>query len=76
MKFLERFNRTVAKVISWRVVITASNFLMTYFLTGSWQTGLAFVGLATVVNTVVYATHERVWNRIQWGKVVKETNAE
>lgn len=76
MKFLERFNRTVAKVISWRVVITLSNFLMTYFLTGSWQTGLAFVGLATVVNTVVYATHERAWNRIQWGKVVKETDAE
>jgi|LauGreDrversion4_2_1035121.scaffolds.fasta_scaffold295068_3 uncharacterized membrane protein len=72
MKFIERLNRTLVKVISWRVVITASNFLLTYFLTGSWQTGLAFVGLATVVNTIVYALHERGWNRIQWGKTIKE----
>ena len=72
MKFIERLNRTLVKVISWRVVITASNFLLTYFLTGSWQTGLAFVGLATVVNTIVYALHERGWNYIQWGKTTKE----
>lgn len=72
MKFIEKVNRTLIKVISWRVVITASNFLLTYFLTGSWQTGLAFVGLATVVNTIVYALHERGWNYIQWGKTIKE----
>lgn len=72
MKFIEKVNRTLIKVISWRVVITASNFLLTYFLTGSWQTGLAFVGLATIVNTLVYALHERGWNYIQWGKTIKE----
>ena len=72
MKFIEKVNRTLIKVISWRIVITASNFLLTYFLTGSWQTGLAFVGLATVVNTIVYALHERGWNYIQWGKTIKE----
>ena len=72
MKFIEKLNRTLIKVISWRVVITASNFLLTYSLTGSWQTGLAFVGLATIVNTIVYTLHERGWNRIQWGKTIKE----
>jgi uncharacterized membrane protein len=72
MKFFEKFTRTLVKVISWRVVITLSNFSLTYFLTGSWQTGLAFVGLATIVNTIVYALHERGWNRIQWGKKVAE----
>ena len=39
MTFIERLNRTLIKVISWRIVITASNFLLTFFLTGSWQTG-------------------------------------
>ena len=72
MKFIEKVNRTLIKVISWRIVITASNFLLTYFLTGSWQTGLAFVGLAAVVNNLVYALHERGWNYIQWGKTIKE----
>ncbi len=72
MKFFEKFTRTLVKVISWRVVITLSNFSLTYFLTGSWQTGLAFVGLATIVNTIVYALHERGWNRIQWGKKIAE----
>jgi uncharacterized membrane protein len=72
MKFIEKLNRTLIKVISWRVVITASNFLLTYSLTGSWQTGLAFVGLATIVNTIVYTLHERGWNQIHWGKTIKE----
>ena len=72
MTFIERLNRTLIKVISWRIVITASNFLLTFFLTGSWQTGLAFVGLAAIVNTLVYALHERGWNYIQLGKTIKE----
>jgi hypothetical protein len=72
MKFIERLNRTIAKVISWRVAITLSNFFITFILTGSWQVGMAFVGIATIVNTVVYALHERAWNRIQWGKGVEE----
>jgi uncharacterized membrane protein len=72
MKFIERYNRTIAKVITWRIVITISNFLMTYFLTGSWQIGLTFVGLSTVINTVVYTLHERGWNLINWGKKIAE----
>jgi uncharacterized membrane protein len=68
MKFIERFNRTVLKVISWRVVITASNVLVTFIVTGNWKAGFAVAGIMTVINTVIYTLHERAWNRIQWGK--------
>jgi uncharacterized membrane protein len=69
-RFQESTWRSAAKTLSWRVVITASNFLIPFITTGSWTSAVIFLGLATVVNIIIYVTHERVWNRISWGKQV------
>lgn len=70
--FHESQGRSIAKIVTWRVLITLSNFFIPYFMTGSWQTGLAFLTLATVVNMILYWAHERVWNAINWSKKVKD----
>jgi uncharacterized membrane protein len=72
MMFYENQYRTVAKIVSWRVILTAVNFTYTYVVTGSWQAGLAVAGLAALFNSLIYWAHERVWNRIEWGKVSNE----
>ena len=51
-----------------QALITANNFLIPYFTTGSWQAALAFLTVATFLNIVVYYLHERAWNMISWGK--------
>jgi uncharacterized membrane protein len=61
--------RTISKSITWRALITINNFLIPYITTGSWQAAVAFLTIATVVNIVIYYTHERVWNRFAWGKL-------
>lgn len=70
--FLDGQPRTISKSITWRLVITINNFLIPYLLTGSWKTAAAFLGLATIMNIIVYYTHERVWNMVTWGKAVNE----
>jgi hypothetical protein len=30
----------------------------------------AFLTIATIMNIVIYYTHERIWNRVTWGKDV------
>jgi uncharacterized membrane protein len=30
--------------------------------------GLGVAGFALVVNSILYFFHERIWNRINWGK--------
>jgi uncharacterized membrane protein len=66
--FYETNLRAVAKVISWRVILTCVNFTYTYVVTGDWKAGLAVAGLAAIFNSFIYWGHERIWNRIGWGK--------
>jgi hypothetical protein len=66
--FIDGQPRTISKSITWRGLITASNFLIPYFMTGSMGKALAFLTIATILNIFVYYTHERVWNRVTWGK--------
>ena len=68
--FQERWPRSTAKMLTWRVVITASNVLIPYVVTGSWGSAVLFAGLATAVNMLIYWAHERVWNLTPWARVV------
>ena len=71
MKFYERIPRSIAKVITWRVCITASNFAAGWFASGNPWVGLQVAGIALVVNSTIYYFHERAWNRASWGKKVE-----
>lgn len=71
-KFVEGNPRSLGKMISWRVLITVSNFLIPFILTGSWGSAVLFAGMATFVNMFIFWSHERIWNRIRYGKTVNE----
>jgi uncharacterized membrane protein len=60
--------RTLIKTLTWRVVGSTSTFLISYIVTGQLflATGIAIAQM--IVNTVLYYIHERVWNKISWGK--------
>jgi len=75
--FSEGQQRAVAKIISWRIFITTSNFVIPFIATGSWGSAVIFAGLATVVNMVLYWGHERIWNFFGYGRqvIVKEKTA-
>jgi uncharacterized membrane protein len=70
--FFEGQPRTISKSVTWRILITISNFTIPFIMTGSWGSAFAFLGIATLVNIVIFYTHERVWNRILWGKTITE----
>lgn len=70
--FFEGQPRTISKILTWRVLITASNFLIPFIITGSWGSAAAFLGIATIVNIGLFYGHERLWNRVVWGKTIKE----
>ena len=68
MFFVDGHPRTISKSVTWRILITMNNFLIPFLTTGSWLTALAFLTIATILNIVVYYAHERVWDKIKWGK--------
>ena len=60
--------RSLAKAVSWRITGSIDTFIISWIITGQalLASGIAFTELLTKV--VLYWLHERVWNRIQWGK--------
>ena len=71
-KFYEKFPRSVAKVVSWRILVTITNFVGGWLASGNPWVGLGVVSFALVVNSILYFFHERAWNRADWGKVIKD----
>lgn len=72
LKFYEKAMRSLGKVVTWRILVTITNFVGGYLASGSWKVGLGVVGFALVVNSILYYFHERVWNRIDAGKKIEE----
>lgn len=66
--FKEGQPRSLTKVVSWRILITASNFIIPFVITGDWGQAALFTGMATVINMILFWSHERIWNRIRWQK--------
>ena len=71
-KFYEKFPRSVAKVVSWRILVTITNFLGGWLASGNPWVGLGVVSFALVVNSILYFFHERAWNLVDWGKKIAE----
>jgi uncharacterized membrane protein len=72
--FKDGHPRTTTKMISWRAVVNFSNFLIPYFMTGSWGQASAFFTIAVFVNMALFYGHERIWNIVKWGKSAINTD--
>ena len=61
--------RSIAKTISWRITGSFSTFLISYFILGSFLIAGSIAVVQVTANTILYYLHERVWNKIGWGKI-------
>ena len=60
--------RSLAKTISWRIIGTIDTAIITYLITGNWKFGLAVGSVEVLTKMILYFIHERVWQKINWGK--------
>jgi uncharacterized membrane protein len=60
--------RSLAKAVSWRVTGTVDTFLISWLITGELllASGIALTEVMTKI--FLYWAHERVWNKIKWGR--------
>mgnify|MGYP001572978986 CR=1 len=69
VKFFEHTKRSIAKTITYRILITISTFIVMYFMTGNLSLTLGVTLVSNIVSTFLYFLHERIWNQIHWGKI-------
>ena len=61
-------NRSIAKTISWRLTGSFSTFMISYLILGSFSVAGSIAIIQIIANTLLYYLHERVWNKINWGR--------
>jgi uncharacterized membrane protein len=60
--------RSIAKAISWRITGSASTFIISYVVVGDVKIASAIAIVQLTMNTILYFLHERLWNRVTWGR--------
>jgi uncharacterized membrane protein len=64
----ETRKRSLAKSILWRFICVVVSIVVSYALTFRWDVAVAIGGVYNVVTMALYYFHERLWNRIKWGR--------
>ena len=60
--------RSIAKGISWRLFATTTTVIIVFVFFGRLDLAIAAGVLETVVKVALYWAHERVWQKVRWGR--------
>ena len=60
--------RSIAKGVSWRVIATTTTIIIVYVFFGRLDLAIAAGLIETVLKVALYWGHEKIWQRIHWGK--------
>ena len=64
----ERWSRSLLKSISWRIIGTLDTIVISYIITGELAFALSIGGIELITKMVLCVVHERLWNKVNWGK--------
>ena len=65
----EKAARSVVKSISWRITGTIDTMVISFFITGDFTMALSIGSVEVFTKMALYFLHERLWNKIRYGKV-------
>lgn len=60
--------RSIVKSVTWRVIATIVNIAMVWAITGSIKSSVVFGIVNAAISFALYWLHERIWNKIRFGR--------
>ena len=69
-KFVLRL-RSFFKALTWRIAASTITFISVILLTSNLDWTKSIVIYELMNGVIIYYIHERVWNKIQWGRILK-----
>lgn len=61
--------RSWVKSIVWRIIGIIVLGFIAYFVTDNWKEMTIITALFHGIRVIMYYYHERLWNRISWGRI-------
>jgi uncharacterized membrane protein len=68
MVLKEHRSRSLLKAITYRLIIIVLDVTAIYWLTGKLDVALGFMIVSNIYTSIAYYGHERLWDKIDWGK--------
>ena len=68
MPVVESRSRSIVKAVSYRILGSITTGLIVFVITGKGDLSLGVGGLDMVAKIAVYFVHERIWDRIAFGR--------
>lgn len=66
--FREHTKRSLVKAITFRILILISDGIIIFAITHRYDIALAVIFFSNFASTILYFIHERIWNKIRWGR--------
>lgn len=66
--YREQRRRSIVKAVAWRVLATVTTGLVVFLFTGRVRLAVAVGGVEALAKMALYFVHERLWDRIPFGK--------
>ena len=64
----DNHSRSLLKALSWRMTGTIDTIIVAWFITGTIKVALSIGVVEVFTKMVLYYFHERLWNRISFGR--------
>lgn len=69
MPYKENHARSILKSVTWRVLAVVITLYSIWLCTGALAVSIESTVVVSVLSTIAYYLHERVWDRLSWGRV-------
>ncbi|PLX21820.1 hypothetical protein C0584_01820 [Candidatus Parcubacteria bacterium] len=67
---MDKNTRSIVKSITWRLSATLATIILVYVVTRDIKASLGIGLIEVFLKLFLYYLHERVWNKIKWGRKV------
>jgi uncharacterized membrane protein len=63
-------SRSLIKALTWRTTGTLDTFIISLLITKKPFIAASIASVEVLTKIVLYYFHERIWNKVKWGRVV------
>ena len=68
----DKHYRSIAKAISWRATGTLDTVIISFLITGHLKMAISIGFIELFTKICLYYAHERIWDRVSFGRVKSE----
>lgn len=65
---MDNRKRSILKAITWRLTGTLDTFLLSWIITGKPKVAASISVAELITKTLLYYLHERIWNKVKYGR--------